>query len=137
MENLRRFIQKLASAGYQLDRSAFDYIKTLDEPKPTRFEKNLLVKLEKNPSQPHTDKGELVELTKSLRFISISASVAPTIPAKQISSRLEILKDPSKQIGTGSGIEDFSHYFRDRFHKLTSAFMNDTTHGTQQASRWQ
>ena len=125
MENLRRFIQNLASAGYQLDRSAFDYIKTLDDPQADKFEKTLLSRIGEEPNASRIlTKENLVEFTAPSPFGSsqVLASVAPTIPAKQISPRLEILKDPSKQIGTGSGIEDFSHYFRDRFHKLSSRF---------------
>ena len=53
-------------------------------------------------------------------------SVATTIPAKQIASKIEVLKDPSKEIGTGGSIEDFSHYFRDRFQKLLATFRERT-----------
>jgi len=121
MENLRRFVQNLASAGYQLDRSAFDYIKTLDEPQA----ENLLSKIGEEPRTSRIlTKEELLEFSASRSFGSsqILASVAPVIPAKQMAPRLEILKDPSKEIGTGSGMEDFSHYFRDRFHKLSLRF---------------
>lgn len=44
------------------------------------------------------------------------------IPSKEISSRIQILRDPSKDNGTGGTVEDFSHYFRDRFRKIASAF---------------
>ncbi len=125
MEHLRRLVQELASAGYQLDRSAYDYLKSMDESEASTFAKNLLVTIEEKPSAGHIlSKQELLEITttKPLQAPQIPASVSVTIPAKQISPRLEILRDPSKEIGTGGSIDDFSHYFRDRFHKLSSAF---------------
>ena len=122
MEHLQRLVQELALAGYQLDRSAFDYIRSLNEPEATRFAKNLLIRIGESPDAGRIlTKQELLELTMIPQAPLTPASVSATIPAKQISSRLEILRDPSKESGTGGSIDDFSHYFRDRFHKLTSA----------------
>jgi DNA polymerase II small subunit len=125
MERLRRLIEELALAGYQLDRSAYDYLRTLEEPEATRFAKNLLVKIgEKTASGPVLTREALIELTTPERLASprFTPSVTTTVPAKQISARVEVIRDPSKQIGSGGSIEDFSHYFRDRFRKLSSAF---------------
>jgi DNA polymerase II small subunit len=125
MEQLRRLVQELALAGYQLDRSAYDYLRTLPEPEATGFAKNLLVKIGgKTAHGPVLTKQELIELTtqERLQAPEVAPSVAKSIPAKNISARLEVLRDPSKDIGTGGGIEDFSRYFRDRFRKLSSAF---------------
>ncbi len=118
-------VQELALAGYQLDRSAFDYLKSMDEPEASRFAKNLLVTIGETPQTGRIlSKQELLEITmaKSPRASQVPVSVSTTVPAKQITPRLEIIRDPSKEIGTGGSIEDFSHYFRDRFHKLASAF---------------
>jgi DNA polymerase II small subunit len=125
MENLRRFVQNLASSGYQLDRSAFDYIKTLEDPEAEKFATTLLSRIHEEPMPSHIlTKEELMGFSASTSSGSsqVLVSVAPAIPAKHIEPRIEILRDPSKQIGTGSGIEDFSHYFRDRFHRLASRF---------------
>lgn len=135
MEHLRRLVQELASAGYQLDRSAYDYLRTMNESEATTFAKNLLITIGEKPAASRIiTKQELVEITSSttLRSSQISTSVSTTIPAKQMSSRLEVVRDPSKQIGTGGSIEDFSHYFRDRFQKLVSAFREryDAREGT-------
>ncbi len=118
-------VQELALAGYQLDRSAFDYLKSMDEPEASRFAKNLLVTIGENPQTGRIlSKQELLAITAANppQASQIPISVSTSIPAKQITPRLEILRDPSKEIGTGGSIEDFSHYFRDRFHKLASAF---------------
>src|SRR3989304_2691222 len=79
MEHLRRLVQDLAVAGYQLDRSAYEYLTAMRE-------------------------------------------AQATTPAKKISARVKVTRDPSKEIGGGGSIEDFSHYFRDRFQKLGGAF---------------
>jgi DNA polymerase II small subunit len=123
MEHLRRLVQDLVVAGYQLDRSAYDYLKSMDEPEASKFANSLLTTIGHTSEAGRIlTKEELLGLAKAQQALEIPAPVATTIPAKQISSRLEILRDPSKEIGTGGSIDDFSHYFRDRFHKLSSAF---------------
>ena len=125
MEHLRRFVQELASAGYQLDRSAYDYIKEMDEGQASTFAKNILLTVDEKTNTSHIlSRQLLLEMSKPSRAetTQVYATVTPTIPAKKISPRLEVLRDPSKETGTGGSIEDFSHYFRDRFRKLTSAF---------------
>jgi DNA polymerase II small subunit len=125
MEHLRRLVQELASAGYQLDRSAYDYLRTMDEAEASSYAKNLLLTIEQKPSAGHIlSKQELVEISAAKPSLAtqIPPSLTMTIPAKQIAPRLEVLRDPSREIGTGGSIQDFSHYFRDRFHKLASAF---------------
>lgn len=123
MEHLRRFVNELALAGCQLDRSAYDYLKSMGEIEASTIEKDLLVTIGKNSDSARIiSKQELLQITQNEQLPSrIPASTTQMIPAKQIAPRLEILKDPSKEIGGGGSIDDFSHYFRDRFHKLTSA----------------
>jgi DNA polymerase II small subunit len=124
MEHLRRLVQELALAGYQLDRSAYDYLSSMREAEAATFAKHLLLKIgEKPPAHPILSRAQLLEIgaPESSLEREISPSVAMAIPAKRISPRIEVLKDPSKEIGTGGTIEDFSHYFRDRFHKLVTA----------------
>ncbi len=125
MEHLRRLVQELASAGYQLDRSAYDYLQTMDEADASTYAKTLLLTIEQKQSAGRIlSKQELMEIgaAKPLLASQIPAPVATTIPAKKMAPRLEIIRDPSREIGTGGTIQDFSHYFRDRFQKLTSAF---------------
>ena len=125
MEHLRRFIQELTSAGYQLDRSAYDYLKTMDEAQASTFERAVLLTISENAEMGRIlTKQQLLEMSKPdlSGTTQILPPVSQSIPAKQIDARCEVLKDPSKEIGTGGSIEDFSHYFRDRFQKLSAAF---------------
>ena len=125
MEHLRRLVQELALAGYQLDRSAYDYLTGMKEDEAETFAKNLLLRIgEKPPADRILTKTELLKIGIPESFVEpqISPSVSTAIPAKRIPPEIQILKDPSKEIGTGGSIEDFSHYFRDRYQKLLAAF---------------
>jgi DNA polymerase II small subunit len=127
MEQLRRLVQELALAGYQLDRSAFNYLTTLEDPEAETFAKNLLLKInEKPPPDRILTKTELLEIGTPQTALEIVPSVTRTIPAKGITPDVQVIKDPSSDIGTGGNIDDFSHYFRDRFQKLTRTFRTRT-----------
>jgi len=70
-------------------------------------------------------KKELLEMSPrdSTGKVEVAVPVTFQIPSKQMSSRMEVLRDPSDDLGTGGKVEDFSHYFRDRFYKTASAFL--------------
>lgn len=125
MEHLRRLVEELAIAGYQLDRTAFEYVCTMNESQTSTFAKNVLLTIsEKPPASAILTKQELMEFeTPPHPTLShITPSVSMIIPSKQTSARVEILKDPAKGLGTGGGLDDFSHYFKDRFTKLVRTF---------------
>jgi len=117
-------VQELASAGYQLDRSAFDYLRTMKDPEVSSVAKSVLVTIGEKPKvKAILTKKELVEMSpRESNRVEVAMPVTFQIPSKQMSSRVEVLRDPSDEIGTGGKIEDFSHYFRDRFQKTASAF---------------
>jgi DNA polymerase II small subunit len=120
MEHLRRLVEELALAGYQLDRTAYNYLTGMNEAERTKFARNLLLKIGQKPPTHHIlSKTELLEMETHETSLKpeLLPSVATAVPAKQIASDIEVIKDPSNDIGTGSKIEDFSHYFRDRFQK--------------------
>jgi DNA polymerase II small subunit len=123
MEHIRRLVQELATAGYQLERGAYEYLQTMNESETSSFAKNLLLNISSKPNQGRVlTKQELLGIQTRKTVLPLLPSVATSIPAKQISPRVEIVRDPSKSLSAGSGINDFSHYFRDRFAKLVSAF---------------
>jgi DNA polymerase II small subunit len=123
MEHLRRLVQELTLAGYQLDRSAYEYLQTMNESQASRLGKTLLLTTRQKPSPGRIlTKQDFVDLTKSGTGTVTTLSVSRKIPAKQISAQVQVVKDPSKQFETGGGIDDFSQYFRDRFKKLVNVF---------------
>ncbi|TLN00236.1 hypothetical protein FDZ71_14675, partial [bacterium] len=47
-------------------------------------------------------------------------SVRVRVPyAKEVESRIQVIRDPTKTIGSGGTIEDFAKHFRDRFYKIS------------------
>ncbi len=99
MEHLRRLVEELALAGYQLDRSAYDYLIGMKEAEATTFARDLLLKIvQKPPSDRILSKTELLEMEMHENSIhpELLPSVSTTIPAKQIASDIEVIKDPSK-----------------------------------------
>ena len=114
MEHIRRFVQELTQAGYQLDRSAYDYLKSMDETQASKCEKTVLLTITEKPDTSRIlTRQRLVEIStpEISTATQIVASVAQKIPAKQIESKCEVVRDPAKEIGTGGSIDDFSHYF--------------------------
>ena len=84
-EHIRRFVQELALAGYQLDRSAFDYLKTMEEPEAATIAKSVLVKIGEKPKvSPILTKKELLEMTPHASIIQISVPVATRVASKEI-----------------------------------------------------
>jgi len=129
LESLRRLVHELTTAGYQLDRGAYDYLKSMVQPEAETFARSLLLKIREKRFEARILTKQELESIKAGEDPAAPprlASVSTRIPAKEISSRLEILRDPAKEIGTGGDIDDFSHYFRDRFHKLSAAFHQRT-----------
>jgi len=125
MKHLRRLVQELASAGYQLDRGAYEYLRTMEGPDAAKVARTLLLRIkERATAGGIVTRDEIFDITtpQPLTHPDLSPSVKQTIPAKQIAPAIEIVKDPSKELGTGGDINNFSHYFRDRFAKLTRAF---------------
>ena len=105
MEHLKRFVQDLTSAGYQLDRSAYDYLKAMDELQASDFERTLLLTIGQGTNGGRIlTRQELLELSKPslTQPASVAVSVAQTVPAKEILPRCEVIRDPSKEIGTGN-----------------------------------
>jgi DNA polymerase II small subunit len=95
----------------------------MDEPEASSMAKSVLVTLSDKPKTGTIlSKKQLIEMSPHAPPSEISVPVTLQMPSKQISSRIDVLRDPSKETGTGGNVEDFSRYFRDRFQKIASAF---------------
>jgi len=127
-ERLKTAVKTIVLAGYQLDREAFEILKLLQDreelegvtreivkevnqltPKPTIVTKDLVDKI--------TAK---LRKEKELAAPPTMESVRVRIPyAKEVQSKIQVVRDPTKTIGSGGTIEDFTKHFRDRFHKIS------------------
>ena len=70
----------------------------MEEPEAATVAKSVLVKIgEKHQSSPILTKKELLEMTPPIN-IQISITVASRVASKEIMSRVEVVRDPSKEL---------------------------------------
>jgi DNA polymerase II small subunit len=95
----------------------------MQEAEASTITKDVLIKIGDQPkSSSILTKKELVEISSHASLSQIIVPVATQIPSKNIASRIEIVRNPSKELGTVGNVDDFSRYFQSRFQKLASAF---------------
>jgi len=129
-ENLRSAIGVILEAGFQIESDAFKTLVELGhdeslkplvdellkvaeqvDPRPLFISSDLVLKAAEQLGQPAS---RVVEVEQSLgrgrRF------------AEDRGSRLEIVSDPTGKLGTTGTFDDFLHYFRNRFEKMSALF---------------
>ena len=137
-EKLQRAVEATITAGYQLDSEAFEFLSTFacnDDPavivnmalhrieeldeKPMFIGKSFLetilrpperpIETQLQPQPPQNKPADLLELPK------ISSKRAFHPYAKDVESRLKIIDDPTGNLTSNGTIEEYLHYFQDRF----------------------
>ncbi len=134
-EELKKSVEKIFEAGYQIDGEAFNFLRSiLDLVNPETIVKTILEMLNKGSHRKIFVDKELVEeaLTKiqNVQKVEDSTTWKPEIMmveygkgvfhpyAKEVESKIEVLRDPTNRIASGGSLEDFSSYFKDRFKRL-------------------
>ncbi len=127
-ERLKTAVKTILLAGYQLDREAFEILKLLQDREELEEVTKEIVK-EANQLTPRAIMvtKDIVEsvtarLRKEKELVTppTTESLRARVPyAKEVESRIQILRDPTKVIGSGGTIEDFTKHFRDRFNKIS------------------
>ena len=124
-DGFKRIVERLVSAGWQLDPGAFDLLQTsADKLNQDELSNELLVVAKsKGPRQRTIDRSVVEETLNRLlppaKSVQVSEPVRVRIPyAAEIESDIKVLRDPSNAAGFGGSIEDFNLHFRDRFSKL-------------------
>lgn len=141
-EKLQKAVDLALSAGYMLDKPAFEFlnilVSTMDpeevmyrairhlealKERPSFIERSFLeqvVEVEKPATEIVTVplEKETQPLTKQLapQTADIKASFQPY--AKDVESRIDILDDPSTKLSSNGTIEDYMEYFKDRFKQI-------------------
>ncbi len=140
-EQLQKAVALTISAGYQLNREAFEFLSVssatgdpaeiinkalqrmadLDE-KPLFIDKHFLEHLleEATPSKEIAIAQSEPPITTHLKpELQITEAKRPFRPiAKETDSNLTVIEDPSTKLGTNGTIDDYLEYFRDRFRRL-------------------
>jgi DNA polymerase II small subunit len=131
-EKLQKAVSITLSAGFQLDKEAFQFLNVLAQTEdPAELMKAVIKKLEKTPEKPlFIAKSHLEETTKELPPEACASTFPPSPSdiqeskrtfqplAKDTPSQLEILEDPTTKICTTGTIQEYTQYFRNRFEKL-------------------
>ena len=127
-ERLKTAVKTIVLAGYQLDREAFEILKLLqDREELEGVTREIIKEVNQLTPKPAIVTKDLVEKItaklrkeKELATPSTMESVRARIPyAKEVESRIQVVRDPTKTIGSGGTIEDFTKHFRDRFYKIS------------------
>ncbi|TMI27418.1 DNA-directed DNA polymerase II small subunit [Candidatus Bathyarchaeota archaeon] len=139
-ERMRQAVGTILGAGFQVESDAFKTLveigggATLDKlveevlkmanaaaPRPMSISRDLVLKA-----------AEQLDLSSKSLF-SETGLGGPRRFAQEVSSRLEVVSDPSGKLGTTGAFDDFLHYFRSRFEKMSKMFgqrMDTSRHGT-------
>lgn len=140
---LQKAVQLTITAGYQLDKEAFDFLSMLstkDDPteiigkalgkinnseeKPLFINRNFLEQLLARPEPPTNAAVQpQVQPIGALSEEQIPPQVAegkkPFHPyAQEVEARIRIIEDPTTKLGSNGSIEDYLGYFQDRFKRL-------------------
>jgi len=134
-EKLRKAVAITLSAGFQLDKEAFQFLNILAQTQdPTEVIKEVIKRIENSSRrQAFIARSHLEEATKELSLGAMESSTLPPTPAssdlreskrtflpfaKEIEAEVSITDDPTNKICSTGGIEEYVEYFRDRFEKL-------------------
>ncbi len=128
-ERLQRAVTLTLTAGYQLDKEAFDFLQTIAQTRdPVKLIEETIGRAEKLLERPIFINRNLLEGTAEQIFPEGEEVTSPPLItearkvfrpyAKGIDAEIKVVEDPTdKMCGTGS-IEEYLEYFRDRFKKL-------------------
>jgi DNA polymerase II small subunit len=140
-EKLQKAIQNTITAGYQLNSDAFQYLTTTPED-PTEIinktlqhinqlkEKPIFIDLNliettlnpPQPTQPTTPTQPSIydeppeNITEAQQTVEGHSTFHPY--AKDIDANLRIIEDPTGKLSSNGTVEDYLHYFQDRFKRL-------------------
>jgi len=130
-ERLQKAVTLTLTAGYQLDKEAFDFLQTIAQARdPVKLMEETIGRAEKLLEKPIFISRGLLEGTAEQIFPEKEEKGAtPPSPitearrvfrpyAKGVDAEIKVVEDPTgKMCGTGS-VEEYLEYFRDRFKKL-------------------
>src|SRR5437660_188600 len=140
-EEMKRAIGTILEAGFQMESDAFKTLMEISsagqldplvrevlrvagavEPRPSSISRDLVLKAAEQLDLSGKGAGaEHVRLGHARRF------------AEELESWLEVVSDPTGKLGTTGAFDDFLHYFRNRFDKMSLLFrqrMDTRTAGT-------
>ena len=124
LEALKKVVDMSISAGFQLDKEAFEFLKNLEEGQdPVLLMSEVLKKIEEEKIETFLITRELLErasrevLPKKTVYKSSKSRFKPY--AKEIEADINVLSDPTNFLNPSGTMEGYLTYFKDRFLKLS------------------
>jgi len=138
-EKLQKAIELSVTAGYQVDKEAFEFLSALASTQdPTEVIRKAINELANMPEKPlFIGKSFLEKLLEPLKPYEENKFELENVPfqgltgetlkeskkvfrpyAKEVESDIKIIDDPASKIGTSGMMEDYLEYFRDRFKRV-------------------
>ncbi|MEM3458234.1 MAG: DNA-directed DNA polymerase II small subunit [Candidatus Bathyarchaeia archaeon] len=139
IEKLQKAIELTISAGYQLNKEAFEFLSTLAATEdPTEIISKLLQKIETQKEKPlFIERSFLEEVVKKpeptkeiviqpleetpqeLKEPQMTEGKRPFHAyAEEVDAQIKVIEDPTGKLSSGGTIEDYLGYFRDRFERI-------------------
>ncbi|MBX5328007.1 MAG: DNA-directed DNA polymerase II small subunit [Candidatus Bathyarchaeota archaeon] len=139
IEKLQKAVELTISAGYQLNKEAFEFLSTLAATEdPTEIIGKLLKKIETQKEKPlFIEKSFLEEVVKKpesakeiviqlpeekpqeLKEPQITEGKKPFHAyAKEVDAQIKVIDDPTGKLSSNGTVEDYLGYFRDRFERI-------------------
>jgi len=137
-EQLQKAVSFALEAGYQIDKTAFDFLEILSKTenpvsvmekaikkielltqKPLLIDRTILEELAKEPEKK-AEEAELVPVPKvhEPKPLYESRKLPFQAYAKEVQADVTVVEDPTSEICTTGCVEDYLEYFRDRFKRL-------------------
>jgi DNA polymerase II small subunit len=138
-EKLQKAVELTITAGYQLNKEAFEFLRILAstedvteiigkavkkieslKEKPLFIERIFLEELVKKPEPAEEVVTHPLEepLQSSLESQITERKKSFHPYAKEVEAEIEIIEDPSSKLGSSGKIEDYLGYFQDRFRRM-------------------
>jgi len=142
-EKLQKAVCRTIKSGYQLKRDAFEFLSEEDsvedpviliskvlekleemDEKPLFIDKNFLEKVLNQPKKANSITNQNSSEISDQRFELLETQNSKNDdenfnpPAKNIESKIKILKNPSKNLTSNGTIKDYIQYFQDRFLRM-------------------
>jgi DNA polymerase II small subunit len=139
VEKLQKAVEVTIAAGYQLNKEAFEFLSIVSATEdPTEIISKAIKRIESLKEKPFfIDRDFLEQLVKELEpsgkiLIQPSEEPLQTLPepletegrrefqpyAKEVEANIQIIEDPSTKLDSNGTLEDYLHYFQDRFKRI-------------------
>jgi len=133
-EKLRKAVSFAIAAGYQLDKEAFDFLRTsLQVEDPMKLIEEAITRMESLPEKPLFIGRSFLETIIKEAFPAMEEVKQPPPPpppffeerkvafrayAKEVDADIKVMEDPTDKICATGSVEEFLEYFQDRFKRL-------------------